>query len=295
VNLRHCRDAYYDYSRRTSDVARSLAFAGIAIIWVFRSNIPGETILPRDLAWPGILIVVSLGLDLIHYVTATVIWGVFSRRKEREGVGDAEFEAPRWINWPTNSLFAGKLLFLAGAYLLLIRYLWGRLFRTELLPTAVTKRMFEGSLTDALLVFYAVFWGAMLASVTKFQPFDTRWKGKQWKTRLARFALAVVLFNALPILGLVAVMSFQMPNTVQARHVAAAAVASLSLFGLPRIFHGIIAVRRPIFYHDSDWSTLKEHPPLASADEDHWWLHLGPGLGYVAVSFLIAGLLASDW
>jgi hypothetical protein len=102
MKLEDTRKAYQEYSKAASDVTRELAFAGIAVIWIFRitnaaSGVPG---IPATLHLPLVLFVVALGLDLLHYATGTVIWGTFGRFKERqEGVTrDTVFLAPRQLN-----------------------------------------------------------------------------------------------------------------------------------------------------------------------------------------------------
>lgn len=75
--LQDYRETFYTFSGKASDLNRQLAFAGIAIIWLFKKdNLAGLSI-PRELLWPGVLIVLSLGLDMLHYVVASVIWRYF--------------------------------------------------------------------------------------------------------------------------------------------------------------------------------------------------------------------------
>jgi hypothetical protein len=116
------RAAYQDYSASTSEKVRQLAFAAIGVVWVFR---PENTFqLPRTLLWAAIFAVSALALDFVHSLYGTVAWGVFHRRKEREGVSDeTQFKAPRQINWPTNSLFGAKVVALAICYVFLLQHL----------------------------------------------------------------------------------------------------------------------------------------------------------------------------
>jgi len=87
MNLQDYRDDFYTYSGKASDISRQLAFAGIAIIWIFKKEVPATGLtVPRELILPGILIVLALGVDLLQYCLATVIWWLFYRKKEREGV-----------------------------------------------------------------------------------------------------------------------------------------------------------------------------------------------------------------
>ena len=124
MNLKDCRDYYYFYSGKTSDIVRQLGFAGIAIIWVFKSENQGKLVVPPELIYPGILIVVGLALDLLHYDVATALWGIFNRIKERSGTKEqTEFKAPRAINWPALTLFWSKAIIIAVAYVELLLFL----------------------------------------------------------------------------------------------------------------------------------------------------------------------------
>jgi len=49
----------------------------------------------------------------------------FHRAKERSMGQEVEFLAPRWINWPTSSLFGAKAVAVLVGYLLLLFQLGG--------------------------------------------------------------------------------------------------------------------------------------------------------------------------
>lgn len=110
MKLKDAREAYYEYSKKASEVARSLAFAGIALIWVFKTDANGIPKVPDDLLLPTALLAASLAFDLLQGVAGSVIWGPFHRLKEREREpgDDPEIDAPAWINWPTLFFFWGK-------------------------------------------------------------------------------------------------------------------------------------------------------------------------------------------
>ena len=76
---------------------------------------------------PAALLVGALAADLLQYVVATVIWGTFHRIHERRQTkrhSDPELDAPRFLNWPGNTLFALKLAATAFAYALILSYIW---------------------------------------------------------------------------------------------------------------------------------------------------------------------------
>lgn len=123
MNLKDAREFYYLNSGKTSDLVRQLGFAGIAVIWIFKSEVQGVPKIPQTLLFPLSLIVVGLALDLLQYAVATSIWGIFHRSKEKSGISeDASFVAPRQFNWPALVFFVLKVISIAVAYVLLLRH-----------------------------------------------------------------------------------------------------------------------------------------------------------------------------
>jgi hypothetical protein len=113
VNLKDIRASYYEFSGKTSDLVRTLALSAIAIIWVFRVDSPDGPSVPTSLLVAGFFAVATLASDLLHYVVATAVWGGYSRKKDKEGVGEEdEFVAPVWLNWPAISFFVLKVVLL---------------------------------------------------------------------------------------------------------------------------------------------------------------------------------------
>ncbi len=63
-----------EYTGKASDITRQLIFAGIAIIWLFKSEDNGYTTLDSFLILPLITLSLSIIFDLLHYVTGGIIW-----------------------------------------------------------------------------------------------------------------------------------------------------------------------------------------------------------------------------
>lgn len=123
MKIADCRKAYQEKSGQASDIARKLGFSGIALIWVFRSTTNGSANLPKELFPPAFFLVLSLGFDLLQYTLGALFWGAFARIQELCGVGpDEEFRAPRFLNWGSVGAFWCKLIAIAVAYWLLLRY-----------------------------------------------------------------------------------------------------------------------------------------------------------------------------
>jgi len=121
MNLESAREQYYTFSSQASSVSRQLAFAGIALIWIFKNGEAAQFSLDPELVLAGLLLASSLLLDFCHYAYASAAWGMFARLKELKG--DDEFLAPRWINWPTNFFFWTKLITVGVGFAVIARFL----------------------------------------------------------------------------------------------------------------------------------------------------------------------------
>ena len=121
MNLENLRKEYYAHTAKASNVSRQAAFAGIALVWIFKVDSSEGVSLPVDLVWPSFFLVLTLAFDLLQYTYTSFVWGVFHRKKEKElGRGsDTDFGIPIWLNWPTNFFFWGKILSVITAYTLM--------------------------------------------------------------------------------------------------------------------------------------------------------------------------------
>jgi hypothetical protein len=127
-SLKEARDCYYETSGKASEISRQLAFAGIAVIWIFKNGPDGNPTIPNDLILAAALFVLALALDFTHYVVKALIWGVYSRYKEKslqkQGIPlDSDFDFPRAINWPSLVLFWLKIITLLVGQTVLFTYL----------------------------------------------------------------------------------------------------------------------------------------------------------------------------
>jgi len=131
MKLESYRSAYYDLSGKASDVARQLALAGIALIWIFKLDNAGPLAIPVPLLLPAALFVVTLALDLLQYVFGALIWGAFNRYHESKGKKDDEdVLAPSYFNWPALFCFWLKLCTVLIGYMTVFKYV----FSLHILP-----------------------------------------------------------------------------------------------------------------------------------------------------------------
>ncbi|MDP8217159.1 MAG: hypothetical protein P9M03_00325 [Candidatus Theseobacter exili] len=126
MKLSNYRETYYILSGKASDVARQLAFAGIALVWIFKQEARGIPEIPTNLILPSALLASALAFDLLQYIWASAIWGGFQKyheKKRGEEEKDPDLIAPNWFNWPTLTFFWFKLVFVITAYFLIIKYI----------------------------------------------------------------------------------------------------------------------------------------------------------------------------
>lgn len=129
MNLDELKERYYKISEKASDIARQLAFAGIALIWTFKTeSANGSYILDLELLWSGAFIVGALGCDLLQYVSGTLIYGWFRDYKARMGVKPkVSLSWPRYFNWPAIGFFWTKIVLVVAAYIMLLGFIGNRL------------------------------------------------------------------------------------------------------------------------------------------------------------------------
>lgn len=134
MTLKDAREAYYDYSGKLSEITRQLSFAGIAVVWIFRTGDKTAAGIgwSHFLLWPLGSFVIALVADVLHYSYATVAWGSYHSCKEKEfqalelsatDLAAKDFKAPRAINYPTDILLGAKAVACAIGHLLLLIFL----------------------------------------------------------------------------------------------------------------------------------------------------------------------------
>jgi hypothetical protein len=132
MTLKEADEIYDKRSTRASEVGRQLNFAGIAIIWLFRSGDKASGGIPYSdtLLLPLVLFIGAATFDLLQYLYASAAWGTLHRSKEIKLGHDpaVRFTAPGWINRPSTILFWAKSILTMTGFCLLIYYIAPYLF-----------------------------------------------------------------------------------------------------------------------------------------------------------------------
>lgn len=121
---------YEYFTGKASEISRSLAFAGIALIWIFKTTSEdGSFEIPSLLIAPLIWLGSTLILDLFQYISGGLIWLIYYRLKERQInkkkiAADDDIKAPRILPLIIHLFYWSKLVAIVVAYILLLRFLY---------------------------------------------------------------------------------------------------------------------------------------------------------------------------
>jgi hypothetical protein len=130
LSIKDSRATYYEASGKLSDISRQLAFAGIAIIWIFKIEASERLAIPEGLLFSAIAIIIFFAFDFCQYLSTTLIWGYFTRKKEKEifeqGAED-KFLVPSWYPKVPMAFFAGKLFAISLTYIAILIFLVARI------------------------------------------------------------------------------------------------------------------------------------------------------------------------
>lgn len=126
------KEDYYYYTGKASEINRSLALGGIAVIWIFKTTVIGNPIIPVPLITPLIWLVVALGLDLMQYIIGGLIWYAFykyqeSRVKAAIITPDSDIKAPGILPGIIHVFYWTKLISTLIAYCYLLSFLYSKI------------------------------------------------------------------------------------------------------------------------------------------------------------------------
>ena len=132
--LSEFRSSYYTFTEKARDTSRSLALAGIGVIWILRVENGVAPPAPMPALLPALaFLCASLGLDAMQYAVQSAVWGIFTRSQEIKlkatEDSDPSVEASPLLNWPGLGLFWLKLACSALGFVLLFRVVLRLWFR----------------------------------------------------------------------------------------------------------------------------------------------------------------------
>lgn len=129
MKLSEIREAYEELSGLLSKFNRQLAFAGIGIVWLFRTTTENGTTIDPAMLTPVLCFVISFAFDILQYFWQSYIWYIFYWYKRMEDTGEEdEANEPEWPNMVAWVIFTIKVCALIAAYIDLGVYLYCKLF-----------------------------------------------------------------------------------------------------------------------------------------------------------------------
>lgn len=130
MKLSEIRMAYEDLSGSLSKYNRQLAFAGIGIVWLFRTtDANNNTSIEQQMLTPILCFVISFAFDLLQYFWQSYTWYIFYWFKRKNGSQEVdEMDEPEWPNIVAWVFFTVKVCALITAYIHLGLYLYSQLF-----------------------------------------------------------------------------------------------------------------------------------------------------------------------
>jgi hypothetical protein len=122
--LAEVKSARDGFTKQLSDGVRQLAFAGIAVIWVLKTEpLKSGIAFDKFLYYPLGMFVLSLGCDLMHYLWASAVWDnayrILSKTRELSDSADV----PRGWTIPTRVFFWAKAIAAIIGYSLLFWFI----------------------------------------------------------------------------------------------------------------------------------------------------------------------------
>src|SRR5688500_3461543 len=127
-SLKDYREDYYYFTGKASEVSRTLALGGIALVWIFKNPDPAKTIIPAALIFPAILFATSLFLDLCQYALGGWLWRWFFKKNEKLARTDKtidleHIECPEWIPDFLMYIYNSKIGIMLMGYIFMIIHL----------------------------------------------------------------------------------------------------------------------------------------------------------------------------
>jgi hypothetical protein len=174
---------------------------------------------------------------------------------------------------------------------------------TDSQSTEVAMLLDDNTLRNlAVTFFYAIYWGAMISSMPKynvFQIWTIRRPGNRWRPVL-RLIYGVTVLNILPLL-LFAFIYKEPWFTIVPKHAPRAflcsGIASLSVFSCVFLLPGLLQaglgrILYPSFKNKSDLSWISEALDDGIEPGDPWWSMIITFVLYLIIPISIAAILA---
>ncbi|HVF52547.1 MAG TPA: hypothetical protein VNC78_02960 [Actinomycetota bacterium] len=150
--------------------------------------------------------------------------------------------------------------------------------------------------TESLVLFFGIFWAAVLNGVSRYHPWETQLLRRAGQARIwARFAASVAIIDLLPLAWLWFLASRFVSTERDGWAMVSGAAAALSVFGFGRLLHSVLMTERwPWFYTLEEYeAALRRWDRLPGSNDflDHFLGACFYFVFYPTVAYVIARLL----
>jgi hypothetical protein len=117
MKLEEYKKDVYTFSEKASENIRKLTFAGIGIIWIFKTSEVNMPLFPQELFFPLLMLAITLFFDFFQYLIAYIIWRMFYRIHEmNETDSEKDIKAHPALSVPISFCFIAKVFSILIAY-----------------------------------------------------------------------------------------------------------------------------------------------------------------------------------
>ena len=128
--LSEYKNDYYYFTGKLSEINRQIAFAGIALIWIFKNGENSNLKIENELILPAILIVLSLAFDIFQYIYQSITWSIFYTYYNRKNKSEEKkIKSPEYLNYPSWFFFIVKVILVLLAYWKILFFLIDNFFK----------------------------------------------------------------------------------------------------------------------------------------------------------------------
>jgi hypothetical protein len=151
--------------------------------------------------------------------------------------------------------------------------------------------------TEALLVFYGLFWAAALVAVGRYRLFDAHaiFEPLGGYRLLRRAIVGLVVMNFVPLLWFAFVLLPIVQPLSGSSALLCAGVLAISAFGWQRLLHAVVAFRqvRRWLYRDCEWRAVESRLRDSGAPVGRPEGHAAEGLFYLSLPLVISSAWSS--
>ena len=125
MEIKDYSERFAAFTSKASEVNRQLALAGIAVVWIFGNS--ATQLIEPALVKPLFFFLLTLALDLLHYLVGSIIWGLFFEIKEwqvnKKKIKNENIKAPNSLSLIINIIFVMKFISMILATIHLLKFL----------------------------------------------------------------------------------------------------------------------------------------------------------------------------